>query len=514
MKIFSFCVILALCGVHAAGAAENISRQSGPFLTWGLLSAGSWEEGKSLVNRAEVRLRFPRPELQLRGLIVDKRPMDFSLSPPWGDVSQATTGFSGGLYHRPSGSRLLYGIVDEWGLSARIRGPWIRSAPFAENHQPLIADLRTTPSQSKKPEVYAYLSSPPLAVFPKTAMRAFISAQTLASEFSPDISGGIDTQIGASTRILLEAFYTGSTIPARKTSAWFADPPPLPEREFKLYAAGFLAASPFWLLSSDWAFSETFAVGRDMYGNLGIRITPPVSAFEKKPGAWSVSFAADGAGKNFTGRDGSSPGAGFRTAGKFELKGKRSSLFRLNTTLRSPGLGEKFTRSSSAAYYRFPAAVWKTSAGEKTFPLRINRVSLGANRDASNHEKIIDSIDGTLGLSLNLLPLGVKSPLGINFSYSVKGQCSANDTPAPYPLPQYPYTFNSAKTSGELLLPAGIFQFRTKWGFEAAAKKENRWDASFGAAIRHKSMRFSVKITSPDFPGEWNCSLSWHIEKK
>ncbi|HCC36431.1 MAG TPA: hypothetical protein DEQ14_01765 [Treponema sp.] len=63
-------------------------------------------------------------------------------------------------------------------------------------------------------------------------------------------------------------------------------------------------------------------------------------------------------------------------------------------------------------------------------------------------------------------------------------------------------------------MPAGIFQFRTKWGFEAAAKKENRWDASFGAAIRHKSMRFSVKITSPDFPGEWNCSLSWHIEKK
>ena len=514
MKFFLFIPALLLCGMQMLGAGENAPKTAGQLFTWGLYFGGSWEDSKTLANRGEFRLGFTPAALLLRGQALDKRPFDFSESPPWADEkSKAISGLAAGLYHKNTGSRVLYGVIDEWGLSARIRSPWIRSAPFAENHKPLMADLRTTTSSTKEPEAYLYLSSPWLTLFPKTSWRGFASAQTKVDEFSPDFTGGIEAVLNAKTRLLLEGFYTESTLPARISSSWFADPPPLPERDFRLFGLGLLFNAPYLSISSDWAYSETFAWGRDMYGNVGILINPPLGAVSGKPGPWSLSLAADGAGARFTGRDGTNPGAGFRTAGKIEYKGKGSSLFRVNTTLRGPGLGEDFNRSSSGIYYRFPTPS-KKKRSETTFPLRVTRISLGVDRNATNLEKILDGIDGTLGLSLSLLPLNINKSLGINLSGQVKALCSTDETPSPYPVPQYPYTFDSAKASGEITWSPGIFQFRTKWGYGVTAKKEGQWDASLSAAVHFKYGRFSAKIASPDFPDEWNCTLSWRVEKK
>jgi hypothetical protein len=73
--------------------------------------------------------------------------------------------------------------------------------------------------------------------------------------------------------------------------------------------------------------------------------------------------------------------------------------------------------------------------------------------------------------------------------------------------------FDSAKTSGELLWSPGIFQFRTKWGYTAYARKDNYWDGSISAAVRFKHGRFSAKFAWPVFPEDWNCTLSWRVEK-
>jgi len=527
MKNFLFVTALLLC--QTLGAAEpsapteaesgkNAPKAAGQLFTWGLYWGGSWEENKTLANRGEFRFGFTPAALLLRGQALDRRPFDFSESPPWADEkSKAISGLAAGLYHKGTGSRALYGVIDEWGLSARIRSPWIRAAPFAENHKPLMADLRTTTSSTKEPEAYLYLSSP---LFPiaNTAWRGFASAQTKVDKFSPDFTAGIEGMLNANLRLLVEGFYTASILPARNSSSWFSDPPSLPERDFRLYGLGLLFNARYWSISSDWAYSETFAWGGDLYGNAGLLINPPLPSTAGKPGPWSFSLAADGAGGRFTGRDGTNPGAGFRAAGKIEYKGTGSSLFRINTTLRSPGLGEDFNRSSSGIYYRFPTPSKKKGA-KAAFPLRVTRASLGFDRNAADPEKILDGIDGTLGLSLSLMPFNINESLGINFSGQIKALCSTDETPSPYPLPQYPYTFDSAKASGELIWSPGIFQFRTKWGYGVSAKKasaanEGQWDASLSAAVRFKHGRFSVKVASPDFPETWNCTLSWRVEKK
>jgi hypothetical protein len=511
MKYFITIIFLAICSIQLTNANDSLS--AAPLFSLGLNWSGSWEENKTLINRAEALVGLVPAALSLRGQALDKRLFDIKTSPPWADDSKTIYGLAGGLYHKTTGSRLLYGVLDEWGLSARIRNPWIRSAPFAENHKPIMADLKTVTSSTKEQEAYLYLSSPWLSLFKETSWRGFAGAQTTVNIVSPDFNGGIEALLNKKNRFLLEGFYTEKTLPAKKSTSWFANPPPLPERDFRLYSLGFLWNNLYWSLSSDLAYSQTFAWGAGMYGNMGIFINPPLNANKKKPGPWSLSLSADQADSHYIGRDGTSPGAGFRTAGKIEYKGKRSALFRANTSLRSPGFGENFNRSSSTLYYRFSAPVKKRGVEQNVFPLRVTRLSLGFDRNAVNPEKILDSLDSTVGLSINPLPL-FKSPFGINLTSQIKGLCSAADTPLPYPFPQYPYIFDSTKASGELSWSPGIFQLRTKWGYAETAKKEGQWDSSFSAAIRFKHGRFSLKIASPHFPEKWNYTLSWRLEKK
>ena len=506
MKKLSFLGAGLLCGA-ALVAAESPALKTGHFFNWALLWSGSWEESKTLNNRGEVRLHFLPPGLTLRGEVLDRRTMNFELDPPWGDPEKAVTNFAGGLYHRPTGSRLLFGALDEWGLSARIRNPWIRSPPYTENHKPLMADLKTAASSTKEDEAYLYLSTPVFNLPHDVRLRGFASAQTELEKPTPAFSGGLDFTFAKKTGLLLEGFYTWAKLPSVKGSTWFSNPPPLPEREFRLSSAGILFYSPLVSVSSDWALSETFAWGADVYGNFGICVTP-LLPFASRERPLSFSFAADGAGERFVYRDGADHGEGFRSAGKIEWKGKRNSLFRINTTLRAPGFGEDFNRSSSGIYYRFP------SANKNSPPVRLTRVSLTMDRNAVNPKKISDGLSGNIGVSINPPQMAKIGPLGINFSGTIKGLTAASDSPSPYPAPEEePWVFDTAGVSCELVWSPRYFQFKSKFGYSAYEKKDDKWDVSFSAAARFKYGRLSLKAASPDFPEKWNWTVSWRVEK-
>jgi hypothetical protein len=501
--------------------AENPSAPAGktgggPLFTWNLLWAGSWEEEKTLHNRGDLRLAFPGPGLTLRAGALDRRRPDPK------DGENGITNYGAGLYHRPSGSRLLYGILDEWGLPARLRNPWGRGLPLAENHKPSMADLKTAVSATGKPETYLYLGSPYLNLPFRgpdngVKLRGFASAQ-IDQDMNPGFGGGLEARFGGKTEARLDGFYTGKTLPPRKSSSWFSESPPLPEREFRLAGLGLLLDTPILTVSSDWALSETFAGSRDVYGNLGLRITRPLPA---DWGRWTLSLAADGAGRGYIGRDGSSPGAGFRTGGKLEWQGKRIGLFRLSTTLRAPGLEEPFNRSSSTVSWRLPAA-GKKSAGF----FRLTRISLGTDRNAQDTQNILDGLTLTAGFSLNLRNFSgsgpgsgkarglLSYPVGIAFSGSLKSAAAGEASPPPYPVPQNPYRFDSAKAAGELIWSPGVFQFRTKAGYGIKNEKEGIWETSFSTAVRFRPGRLSVKVLSPDFPGQWTYTVSWRVEKK
>jgi hypothetical protein len=159
MKFF-FLFAGLLMPVVVISAQDVPAKQSGQALfTWDLLWAGSWEESKTMNNRMDFRLGLTKPGLFAGGQAMDRHTVNFELDPVWGDPSKGITGGSFGLYYKTD-SRLLYGVLEEWGLPARIRSPWIRSAPYAENHKPVMADLRTSVSSTKKDELYLYLSGP------------------------------------------------------------------------------------------------------------------------------------------------------------------------------------------------------------------------------------------------------------------------------------------------------------------------------------------------------------------
>jgi hypothetical protein len=459
----------------------------------GLLWAGSWnlagihaEETGGLAsgsgnfsNRAEVKAAALG--LAARFQVLDKRPALF-----WEQPDAGITAFSGGIYHNHTGSRLLYGVLDEWGLSARLKNPWGKSVPFAETRRPLTADLKTEISSTRPPaqenEAYLYLGSPRIGKF-----RAFTSVQT-DMRLTPAFAGGMDLQFAKKTNLRAEGFYTQKRLAPSSPSAWFSFPPPLPERDFRLSGAGLFFTAPFFGAAIDGAYSETFAWGRDVYGNLALRLG-------NKP--WQVSVAADAAGSRFVDRDGSAVGAGFRTAARFDWKGKGSSLFRTGLTLRGPEIGEPFNRGTITTSYRFPSSL--------KFPLpfgaafRPGTVSLTAARNGRNREKITDSFD--TGASFYLGPVR-----------------TAFNTALIYVTDTVSYDFNTLKVSGELSYYTGPFYFRTKAGYTGTSAKSPVWDLSWYLSVRGKwghlkvPGRLSVKVSSSDFPEKWACDLSWRLE--
>lgn len=514
---------VAETAVAETAAAENAAQKNNvpnpvisnftDLFSWNLLWSGSWYESASnpmkgtLYNRGELKINILPLNLMLRGQILDRHPFNLDPDDLWGDPEKWVTNYIGGIYHRFTSSRILFGVIDESGLPARIRNPWTRSPPYSENHRPFIADLKTTAAGTKEDEIYLYLSSPVISFAQNNRIRGFISAQTETGIFEPAISGGVDITLNKDNRFLLETFYTAKTLPPLKINTWFSNTsvPPLPEREFRLYSAGLLFSCPSFSVSSDFAMSETFAWGTDIYVNFGLSFSPLLQAGTRaRP--LLISLAADGAGERFVNRDGLISGEGFRIAGKIEWKERYSSLLRLNMVLRGSGYQENFNRSTAGIYYRFPAGVQNNKK-----PVRLTVISFSADRNAVNPQKIRDVFSGNAGLRLNLQRFGINSPFGINLTGSVKG-LSALENPSLFPVIDERWIWESASVSCELTWSPDRYQFRTRVEYATYAEKEEKWGFSMYGSVRFKYGRLSIKASSPDFPERWNLNISWRLE--
>jgi hypothetical protein len=168
-----------------------------------------------------------------------------------------------------------------------------------------------------------------------------------------------------------------------------------------------------------------------------------------------------------------------------ERKVKKSSLLRLDGTLKSPGWGETFDLFSLSAYYRFPAApLWKGGGG--AFPLRLSRLSFAVNRSLREGERP-QSYEALLGLRLWFL--------GAAFSGTFGG--------------------GAGKAAGELSWYPGKFQFRAKLGYTMEGG-EKSWDASIYGAFRWKWGRVSLKVAAAEpmtDPENFTYTLSFRLEK-
>ncbi|MDR1129176.1 MAG: hypothetical protein LBL20_07685 [Treponema sp.] len=475
-------VILLLAGpaffAKAGDTGETVSGGAAkkdllPDFSASALWTGSWDLPGNLTNRGDFRLGAFG--LLARTQVLDKRPGFF-----WENLETGNTALAGGLYHNQTGSRLLYGTLEEWGLPARLRNPWGKSTPFADTRKPMAADLRTGPSSTAETEAYLYLGSPWLNLFsPNAFFRPYAAAQ-FDGAFNHSFGVGLDTRLPAKTGLRAEGFYTGRRLEPRKASAWFSETPPLPERDTRLYGLGLLLSSPFFSVATDGALSETFAWGRGLYGNMALRLWG-------KP--WELNLGITGADRRFVDRAGSAVGAAFRAAGRFEWKWKRTSFIRGGLDIRSPEFGENFDRGTVSLYYRFPSNL-KTVG---FLPFRPVRVSAGISRDARNRDKIADKAETAIGFNLG--------PFGFGLQGSVSGVSAA---PAEGAVPPFPapasWEFDTAKISGNVSFPVSFLSFRLRAGYAAVSKKPPVWDFSLGASVRGKLGRFSLKISAPEFP--------------
>ncbi|MDR1211980.1 MAG: hypothetical protein LBK40_07105, partial [Spirochaetaceae bacterium] len=427
--VFLEAAFFAYPGEPPEAAKLSFPENMRPEFLWAL----SWNYKKNIDNRWNLLFSLPPQAkaenrsggLDLRFQVLDRRP----------EVSWQNSGLtyvSAGIYHRATGSRLLYGQLDEWGLPARIRNPWIRSLPLAENHSPSLADLKNDISTSQNSAAYLYLGSPGLSVSGLGTWNVFFTALareapgdsesgpgqnpaslfTFSSVLSPDLGGGIQGSFSNRRVFRMEGFFTDQRLEARRPSSWFSTSPPLPERDFRLSAFSLYYASANFGIASDGAFSETFAYGRGAYGNLGIRFGGRT---------WKLSLAADAAGGRYVGRDGKIPGSALRAGGSFEKQGKRSALFRASATLRARSAGEGISKSAITVNFRFPQG--------KNSPLfKLSGISLNLKRD----NDILDSSPKPQD-SAAISTLFQRGALGAGLGGAVSWEASLEPLPWPDP---------------------------------------------------------------------------------
>jgi hypothetical protein len=505
-------VSVAVYAADPETAAADQSAQAGsagsallPEFFW----SGSWESAGNLTERFEFQLGIPGPALELRFQLLERRPAS-----SWaafndsfgGDLANKTLIQSGAaLYHISTGSRILYGVLDSYGLAARVRNIWIRGAPYAETHAPSSADLKTAPASTAVPQGYVYLGTPllPLGI---GQFRGFVSAALSADEEQiPLGTAGADYRFGKGGLVRLEGLYTRRTLPQRGSSTWFSTSPALPERDTRLFAGTLTFNIPTFGFAADVAYSETFGFGRDYYGNLGLR-------FGSKP--WRFSLAADGAGSRYVDSGGSVPGAGFRGAARLERRGRLSSLFRLGVLVRGPGpegepdggsggpdkpglwnfasMVKSVNRQSLELYYRLPAA---------SAPLALSRFSLSLDRDGRDREKILDSAGAMAAFRLG--PVDSASEGKIT---TLAGEGHAFESGRVSQTLSWTWRPRAQKRAAAVRLSA-------KMGYGKTAGKEGLWDASFSAAVWGKRSRLGLTVSAPKLPGKWEYTVSWRLQR-
>ncbi|MDR0644047.1 MAG: hypothetical protein LBG05_03890 [Treponema sp.] len=481
------CVTLLVFFTLPRQTSRRLSQLFAEEKKFGLTFSGSWnwneeKETSVLADRVDASL-FWRT-FSFRAELLDKR-----LLSPW-TPNSANTGLFMGIYHIPTASRLLYGALNEWGLPARIKNPWARTAPFAENHAPTVSDLITESSSKKLPSLHLYLKSAKIGAF-----SGFLST-SLDNEFNAALGSGISADFQDKKTLRLECFYTGKELQPRTAATWFSEEPPLPTRDFRIFGAGAVFSSPLFSLATDFANSETFAFGRGVYANIGVRFGGKTSRASLP---WALSFASDGASDRYVGRNGVEPGEGFRYAAKFEYFGKNSALFRVGTTARAEYFGGDFERSSSELYYRFPMS--------RNAPIQFSRISFNIARNDLETPALND-YEAVAGL--NLWKFRTFFSIGLS-------ALSWSQEPFFYPLIDATNRWKSIKFSGDISYKLRFFLLSAKTGCLVKEEKEPLWNASFSYSLYGKHGRFTFKASSEnlidffyDFEN-WLLTLSWRI---
>ena len=517
----------------SSGTNSDIKNDFLTFFHPEFLWSGGWESKHNLTDRFDLKLTIPKADLALRFEVLDRRPAsntgDFRESFGGETADKAITQPGLGIYHLSSDSRLLYGVLNSYGLAARTRNVWVRGAPYAQSLEESGADLRTSPSSAAVSQGYAYLGNNGISLGPGI-VRGFVSF--MANDDPDNRFPVFNTALGYETGkydFLLEGIYSERTLSERKSSTWFSEKPALPVRDTRLFAGSASFYCPAFGAASDFAYSETFAFGSDYYSNLGLR-------FGNKP--WRFSLAFDAAGSRYIGSDGGNPGSGFRTAARLERLGKKTGLFRLTTVFRGPGPDQGLLPALNSGDFTDIAQSFNRMSGELycRFPVNANffgltRFSLSMDRDAREEKKVLDSGNAMAAFKIGPVNSVIEGKATLlNRDKSIYMEETGYQVNA-YKVTQSltwtvhgPFTRKKTENTSEI---AGTGQrkktstgkkgsytivFSAKAGYEKTINKEGIWNTSFSASVRTRKNRITIKAATSAFPQKWEFTLGWRLQ--
>jgi hypothetical protein len=476
--IFTLAMLTAAHFVSMAGAEQTDLSGRNKLFEFDVLESGSWVENGDFSNRLDMRLYAPLG-LSLRGQLNSKYPV-----PPWDHTDKGISALGTGLYHKYTGSRLIYGRIETQGLLKRTRNIWSRAAPWFESHSVSNADLRTSAGDMETAVMYMDLLTPVIGPF-----NAYLSTE-IDKNANTIFTYGAGLRLPFKSAFRIEVLSTERQLEERKMDAWFSDKPYLPERKMKFYALSAVFSNPYFSFAGDFAHSEIFAWGMDLYANIALKFGA---------GPWRLSFAADGAGERFSGFDGYIPGSGFRSAAQFVWEGRRNMLFRTSSVLRAAAWQKPFDRSVTSVYFRFPV--------NKSSLLRINRVSLAMERDAQSWERIMDSF--------SFGALFSAGPLRPDFNITINQHTAASlgDTIYPYPNYAADHEFESLKFSGGISCMIFFVTLKGALSYNIVDEKEAHITSSISASVSGKLGRFGLKLNNDNKTGKMSYTVSWRLQK-
>jgi hypothetical protein len=476
--IFTLAMLTAAHFVSKAAAEQTDLSGGNKLFEFDVMESGSWVEDGDFSNRLDLRLYAPLG-LSLRGQLNSKYPV-----PPWEHTDKGISALGTGLYHKYTGSRLIYGRIETQGLLKRTRNIWSRAAPWFESHSVSNADLKTSAGDMETAVMYMDLLTPLIGPF-----NAYLSTE-IDKDANTIFTYGAGIRLPFNSAFRIEVLSTERQLEERKMDAWFSDKPYLPARKLKFYALSTVFSNPYFSFAGDFARSEIFAWGMDVYANIALKFGA---------GPWRLSFAADGAGERFSGFDGYIPGSGFRSAAQFVWEGRRNMLFRTSSVLRAAVWQKPFDRSVTNVYFRFPV--------NKRSPLRINRVSLAMERDAQSLERIVDSF--------SFGALFSAGPLRPDFSISINQHTAAGVGDTIYPYPNYAadHEFDSMKFSGGISCMIFFVTLKGALSYNIVDEKEAHITSSLSASVSGKLGRFGLKLNNDNKTGKMSYTVSWRLQK-
>lgn len=441
-----------------------------------LTVSGDWREGEQIDQRFGLSLVDTLPGLTLRALYVERRPPDDNYTHSSAGALRA------GLYHSNTGSRLLFGPLQETGLASRIRDPWGKGLPYAEHHQPRIGELSSYAGPDAPNTTYVLIGT-----HLKAPLRIYGAASLSESDM---IIANLGLRFSGLPSILfaVEGTYLANTLDELTSSAWFSDQGPLPERLLRISGLRASLLTPTLSLAGDLAYSYAENQGRGFYGNFALTLGR---------GQLSLGLCTEIVSDLFTDPEGLCAPEGFRWGVKIVGRPSRSRTLTLEGLFRSPSFIEP------VAGTEFLAAYGAAEAPRIRLPV-LSSLRLSGKRDLFSELFCRDEISGTLSLRWGWMRISPFSKVKF-----IRSLLPGQSRPSPFPLADGGLRQAERSFGSSLLLQFGLLDLGARLERTIEARSESQWTASATASLQIWSGRLGISYTLPNTDAAWELGISF-----